>query len=378
MSRPSATPVIAIDLVRFLCALLVVTFHVNVAYWLSPSPHGALILPRGMHDDAGTIVTRVGWIGVELFFVISGIVIAHSAIDSGWRDFLRRRILRLAPAAWICASATFAALTFTSALSLDLSLSWLRSLLFWPIGDQIDMSYWTLGVETFFYLAVAAIIGARGSIRSVERLGFAIGAMSGATWMLAFVAPLLLGRIVANQAATLLQIPFGIFFAIGIFIATNGNRPLGAAKIGYAVFLSAAAMIEINLHANGRAADTGLPTSSAMAIGLFFIGVAILAAAPALQTPLSRWISPARARTIGLMTYPLYLIHQDVGAVLIVRLLAAGVPFVLAQIATVTAMIALAWAIARWPEPWLRARLAAAFARLNSRGTPIAIAPSAG
>ena len=45
-----------------------------------------------------------GWIGVEIFFVISGYVIASSAEGAAPRTFLRRRAQRLLPAAWVCAT----------------------------------------------------------------------------------------------------------------------------------------------------------------------------------------------------------------------------------------------------------------------------------
>ena len=358
MQRPSASPVIAIDLLRFACAVLVVAFHVDVAYWLTPSQHGEAILPQHLLTAPGTIVTRVGWIGVELFFVISGLVIARSASNIGWQDFLRRRVLRLAPGVWVCATLTLAMLATTRAFGAELLPQWLRSMLFWPIGAAIDNSYWTLGVETFFYLIVAATIGAMGSPQKIERLGWAIGLISGTTWWLAFVWSSAIAQLVANQTATLLQIPFGVFFAIGIMIAVTEGQRLGAARITFMAFLATAAMIAINFHADGRAAATGLATSASMANIVFLAGVVLLIAAPRLQAPLSRWIKPATARTIGLMTYPLYLIHQDAGAVVITRLLDDGVPFRMAQALTVVLMLALAFWVTRLPEPWVRARLA--------------------
>jgi peptidoglycan/LPS O-acetylase OafA/YrhL len=367
MERPPASPVIAIDLLRFACAVLVVAFHVDVAYWLTPSPHGQAILPQHLLTGPGTIATRVGWIGVELFFVISGLVIARSASNVGWQDFLRRRVLRLAPGVWVCATLTLVLLATTHAFGAELLPQWLRSVLFWPIGAPIDNSYWTLGVETFFYLIVAATIGAMGSPQKIERLGWVIGLVSGSTWLLAFVWPGMIAQLVANQTATLLQIPFGVFFAIGILIAVTEHRSLGIARIGFAGFLAASAMIAINFHANGREAASGLATSAIAANAIFFAGVALLIAAPRLQAPLSRWITPAAARTIGLMTYPLYLIHQDGGAVVITALLRDGVPLRMAQALTVVLMLALAFWVTRLPEPWVRAQLARALTPRRDR-----------
>ena len=45
-----------------------------------------------------------GWIGVQIFFVISGIVIANSAQSATPFRFAVSRFLRLYPAAWIAAA----------------------------------------------------------------------------------------------------------------------------------------------------------------------------------------------------------------------------------------------------------------------------------
>lgn len=82
-----------IDLLRALAALLVVCYHVIVhANWTEFPTTGPLMLPR------------MGWIGVDLFLVISGFVIGKTAIESftrnpdGWRSlYIERRFRRIAP-----------------------------------------------------------------------------------------------------------------------------------------------------------------------------------------------------------------------------------------------------------------------------------------
>jgi exopolysaccharide production protein ExoZ len=56
--------------------------------------------------------TWFGWVGVEVFFVISGFVITNSARGASPIEFLKGRVLRLYPAAWICATLSLFALIF--------------------------------------------------------------------------------------------------------------------------------------------------------------------------------------------------------------------------------------------------------------------------
>src|SRR3569623_1516256 len=84
--------IIAIELLRFACALLVVGFHFGTAFAYSPSQSSAILLAGLPVGSARG--TCFGWIGVELFFVISGFVIAFSAESGGPGDFVRRRALR--------------------------------------------------------------------------------------------------------------------------------------------------------------------------------------------------------------------------------------------------------------------------------------------
>jgi len=82
-----------INFLRAFAALLVLVYHViELAPWPSfPSQGAALTL-------------RIGWVGVDLFFVISGFVIGLSAIrlyrggDADFRaTFMRRRLARIVP-----------------------------------------------------------------------------------------------------------------------------------------------------------------------------------------------------------------------------------------------------------------------------------------
>lgn len=360
MSGPKAQPIIAIDLLRFACAMLVVAYHYGAVFAASPDTRVAVVLAHIPSGMAAHPLAQAGSVGVELFFVISGLVIAQSRIGTGWTTFLRHRVLRLAPAAWICATITLLALTLDKQGNGILLADWWRSMRFWPIGPQIDGSYWTLGVEVSFYLLVTVAGRGRGEPRHIARLGYAIGGISAVFWGACLVTGSY-QTVMTNQTAILLLLPHGCLFALGMMIGTRPAKGWSAARYGAFAALFAVALIEVSAHIGGWRATP----ATVLALIIFATGIALLLASPWLQEGLSRWITPKTARAIGLVTYPLYLLHQVAGAVLLGALLRTGVPNPLAMTMTISAALILAWLIARHAEPRLRRMLGLLLDRLG-------------
>jgi peptidoglycan/LPS O-acetylase OafA/YrhL len=114
---------------------------------------------------------RIGWVGMDLFFAISGFVIAYSALvlyrrapPQFAKSYWLRRITRIVPlylltlAAWIA----FAAPGFFESANwkwqLFTHLTFIHS--FWPdTHGGLDGPNWSLAIEMHFYLAIALLIG---------------------------------------------------------------------------------------------------------------------------------------------------------------------------------------------------------------------------
>ena len=88
-----------IDLLRFSAALSVVFYHYTYCGYqaghLSP-----------ISDPEWARITRYGWLGVQLFFLISGCVVLLSAQGKTVRQFVISRVTRLYPAFWVACTPT--------------------------------------------------------------------------------------------------------------------------------------------------------------------------------------------------------------------------------------------------------------------------------
>jgi exopolysaccharide production protein ExoZ len=134
-----------LQLLRALAAIAVVVFH----FGLMPS--------TGLQFTAGAA-------GVDLFFVLSGFIIAYSSSRDP-RHFLARRVLRIIPAYWI---ATIIAALFTpQSMAWHDASAWLIQSLFYLPGPQgrpaLIFVAWTLVYELAFYVVywLALLTGRR-------------------------------------------------------------------------------------------------------------------------------------------------------------------------------------------------------------------------
>lgn len=157
----SASRLHHVDALRAMAALLVVWMHVSEIYFqLSPQT----LQSRWVYDWA--LQLNFGRIGVVVFFAISGFVIPFSlrpGAPAPVRDFLLRRIFRIAPLYWISIPLGAYACHMIWGrpfplrdMLLDMTL--LQEWFGWPAPMGL---YWTLALEMLFYLACAVLLFVR-------------------------------------------------------------------------------------------------------------------------------------------------------------------------------------------------------------------------
>src|ERR1035438_2497818 len=126
--KPNSDYIYGVDLVRFACAVGVGILHLTMG-----TPEIAWVMP-------------FGWIGVQLFFVISGLVIANSAHGASARQFVTSRFLRLYPTAWCAAIVSYPLFLWTVGKNGNKFLPLFLSLVLLH-GPFLASAYWTLPIE---------------------------------------------------------------------------------------------------------------------------------------------------------------------------------------------------------------------------------------
>jgi peptidoglycan/LPS O-acetylase OafA/YrhL len=352
--RISALPFHAygLDLVRLAAALMVALFHFT---WTLPSTKW--ILP-------------VGWVGVPVFFVLSGLVIANSAANATLGAFLRKRFLRLYPAGWICAAISICVILFARDAvdhsGVGAHLSWKRALSSFALFGNVFLTsaYWSLPIEIVFYALVALLVAGRGPRTIVPlgrllilwaglflslRVGAALGLFPGERLDLGF----------GLRNVTLLR--HGHYFGLGIILyAVARDRSLWRhlAWIGLAVLFAA---VEIAWRAEDFAARQGqVHAVLPVALAAFAIWGTLCLAMVASIGEGARSIRPWAARPVrelGLATYPFYLLHETVGGAVLGALLLKGIQAGVAVPAAIGTALLASLAVSLVAEPPLRALL---------------------
>jgi peptidoglycan/LPS O-acetylase OafA/YrhL len=160
----------AVDALRGLAAFAVVLYHVNAAFSRAPQPW----MPAALQD-----VLRQGHFGVDVFFVLSGFVIAFSVRQGRWTPgylarFALRRSIRLDPPYWAAIALESGLIIVGALLIPSLSapvptLPQVASHLFYAQGflgyDNIIPIFWTLCYEFQFYLTFVALLVAWATLR---------------------------------------------------------------------------------------------------------------------------------------------------------------------------------------------------------------------
>jgi peptidoglycan/LPS O-acetylase OafA/YrhL len=323
-----------IDLLRLLAALAVVLFHYGY---------------RGARaEDLTTVslpalepIAKYGWFGVQLFFVISGFVIARSAIGRTAVEFGIARAGRLWPAFLVCTTLTFLATWILGAPRFETSIPhWLANLtMLAPAFRQpfMDGAYWSIVIEITFYGWLALFIALGQFPKRIDDI--VLGWLSVALINEALIHSYLLRHLFMTEYAG--------FFCSGMLLADIAGGRRGWQAPFLVVVSTVIACSEALVGGRETAVHYSTEIKPAVMIGLTVLSIALVALASRIRSlPLPMGLLLA----LGGITYPLYLLHQHIGYIVFNRLHGYFSAAVLVPLVTF-AVIAASYLIWRYIEP---------------------------
>ncbi|OKI48981.1 acyltransferase family protein [Micromonospora sp. CB01531] len=287
-----------LDLLRIIAAVAVVVFHYTFSAWMQGvSPVEFLGFGK---------LSRYGYLGVDLFFVISGFVVLLSAWGRSPRQFVVSRIVRLYPVFWVAVTLTAVVSVVSGKFAISL-VQYLANLTMLNAAaniENIDVVYWTLWAEIRFYLLVFVLAWIGITRRRVLLTLWSWLALTGFMQL----------RLLPGAADLLLQTTFSHYFIAGMALSLVYRFGM-TWEIAAILLLSYANAIYRGLGFASDVADrydtVFHPWVIVGVIWVIFIAMVLIALKS--TAPLARpWFSVA-----GSLTYPLYLVHAHIGFVLL-------------------------------------------------------------
>jgi peptidoglycan/LPS O-acetylase OafA/YrhL len=331
-----------LDGLRGIAILLVVLYHAY-ADW-------GLYMPYHL-QYAGTLFFQYGHYGVQLFFMISGFVIALTLENcNGLGEFIYRRWLRLFPAMFIATLLIVLTAPLLSArphllilkdalpglLFIDPDL--INALFNFKV-NSLEIPFWTLYIEFKFYALAGLLYFAFG----IKKMILVIVFMFFCSVVFELIYQLL-SQGLASQILSVLK-----------FAETRQLGWFATGALFYRYFRhknawNLCAAVIVGLFA-ARSLD-GIKSPA-----MVFASIMVMVLAMAIHNKRTQKILGNQYLVwLGFISYPLYLIHDSALVSLIVQLhdADAWVPMYLLPILPILVVMLIAWLIAQYLEPNLR------------------------
>ncbi|MBW5486457.1 acyltransferase family protein [Streptomyces bambusae] len=338
-AAPRRPRLYVLDGLRLIAALSVVAFH-----WAGVNIHPEVWgqKPQTLMPDTHRFAAY-GWMGVQLFFLISGFVICMSCWGRSPRDYFTSRVVRLYPAYWAGIVITTLVVNFAATVRPSrkpMSISDVLTnltMLERPLGvTEADGVYWTLWIELRFYLlfAVVAVMGL--TYRRVL-------AFCGIWAILAVITP----GVDSKLMDTVFMPQDAPYFIAGVAMYLIYRFGVNWMLIGVVGFSWLIAQNRLHITVGGYEYEVhhtlSWPVMAFISAAAFLVMLAV--AMGAFNWMRWKWLTVA-----GALTYPVYLLHQELGWAMIRWGRDHGIaPFPLLAMC-LAVILTLAWLVHRFVE----------------------------
>lgn len=313
-----------LDAFRCIAILMVILYHYTSRYTLTGTNTMYPFIPKSLYPYGDSYETYFhhGNLGVQLFYIISGFVICMTLTKcKSFKEFITKRLLRLFPLLLICS-----VLTYLIPILLDPAkkyqifhrpiINFLPSLTFSELWiwdkilhiqnkfqniEYIDNVYWTLVIEMKFYLLIAATFYI--SVRKFFR-----------NWLILSLSLVccyaLLTHITGNKVIynikmfleTILIAKYILYFTLGtVFYRLYEKLTINTTD--YIILFTSSAISIIFF----------MPVADSICLLLF----SLLFLAFIYKPDSISLLSNKFFLFIGMISYPLYLIHENLGILFI-------------------------------------------------------------
>ncbi|SDK19318.1 acyltransferase family protein [Nonomuraea jiangxiensis] len=328
-----------LDGLRLLAALCVVLFHYTFSGWAGGSSPVVF--------GAESAWSKYGYLGVDLFFLISGFVVLMSAWGRSPREFLVSRAVRLYPAYWVgIAVTTVVTVTLGQGLFRVTPPQVLANLtMFQAVPDiaNVDVVYWTLWAEMRFYLLILLFTW----------IGMTRGRIMAGLWTWLGLTFAVEAGLLPGAADLVVQSEFAHYFIAGMALFMLYKFGLNLQIALLVPICLGNAVVRAAGYADAVGERYGVAYSPAVVTAVVVLAFLVMTL---VALRVTRRLARPWLVTAGALTYPLYLLHAHVGFVVFSRL-GAVVPRYVLLAAVVLVMLGAAYLVHRFVERPLAPRL---------------------
>ena len=303
-----------LDVLRVLAATSVMVYHFSGRWgrWYATKDHPVSYF-QAHPDSLFTQVATAGFMGVFVFFIISGFVIPFTALRSDYKSFAKARAIRIfkpfLPILFLTWIASFFVYGHTKFNSLE---AFLTSLIITPFqtnaATSVMGSAWTLYHEVYFYSLIFLTLLIFP--KQVKKYQGNFLALIGILWY----ALIYLSTVFNIKTGMLFDSYYAPFFITGLLL----NAILEKRRwflLPPTIFIIRQDFLIVQAKSSNETNATGLTTMISVLIILFTIFALYLATKIKVGPKLSKKIN-----FFGLASYPIYLIQDTIGLLIFLSL----------------------------------------------------------